>query len=85
MDIFKVIGEKKAVFLLSQLIMTSFYRRLGEKLGIQPGAEMVEAIKARGGEARLTVYPEAGHDSWTQTYENQEVYDWLLSHRRESE
>jgi len=45
MDIFKVIGEKKAVFLLSQLIMTSFYRRLGEKLGIQPGAEMVEAIK----------------------------------------
>jgi len=45
MDIFKVIKGKKAVFLLAQLIMTSFYRRLGEKLGIQPGAEMLEAAR----------------------------------------
>jgi pheromone shutdown-related protein TraB len=45
MDIFKVIRQKKTAFLLAQLIMTSFYRRLGEKLGIQPGAEMIEGIR----------------------------------------
>jgi len=45
MDIFKVIRQKKAAFLLAQLILTSFYRRLGEKLGIQPGAEMREGIR----------------------------------------
>jgi pheromone shutdown-related protein TraB len=45
MDIFKIIREKKAALLLAQLILTSFYRRLGQKLGIQPGAEMLEAIK----------------------------------------
>jgi pheromone shutdown-related protein TraB len=45
MDIFKVIRQKKAVFLLAQLIMTSFYRRLGEKLGVKPGAEMLEGIR----------------------------------------
>jgi len=44
MNIFKVLRQKKAVFLLAQLIMTSFYRRLGEKLGVQPGAEMLEGI-----------------------------------------
>lgn len=44
MDIFKIIRQKKAVFLLAQLIMSSFYRRLGEKLGVQPGAEMLEGI-----------------------------------------
>lgn len=44
MDIYKVVRQKKAVFLLAQLIMTSFYRRLGEKLGIQPGAEMLAGI-----------------------------------------
>ena len=44
MDIFKVIRQRKAVFLLAQLIMSSFYRRLGEKLGVQPGAEMLEGI-----------------------------------------
>ena len=25
--------------------------------------------------------PDVEHDSWTQTYNNDEVYDWLLSHR----
>jgi pheromone shutdown-related protein TraB len=45
MDIFKVVRQKKAVFLLAQLILTSFYRRLGEKLGIQPGAEMLAGIE----------------------------------------
>ncbi len=46
MDIYKVIRERKATFLLAQLILSSFYRRLGEKLGVQPGAEMLEAIHA---------------------------------------
>jgi len=45
MDVFKVIRQKKAAFLLAQLIMTSFYRRLGQRLGIQPGAEMLEGIR----------------------------------------
>lgn len=30
--------------------------------------------------ARLTVYPEAAHDSWTETYQNPQFYEWLLSH-----
>jgi pheromone shutdown-related protein TraB len=45
MDIFKIIRQKKAVFLLAQLILSSFYRRLGEKLGVQPGAEMLEGVR----------------------------------------
>jgi len=45
MNIFKVIKEKKAVFLLAQLILSSFYRRIGDQLGVMPGAEMVEGIQ----------------------------------------
>lgn len=44
MDIFKVIKNKKAVFLMAQLIMSSFYRRLGKQLDVKPGAEMIEGI-----------------------------------------
>jgi len=43
--------------------------------------KMVQAVKRAGGDAKLTVYPEANHDSWTATYDNPELYDWLLSHR----
>lgn len=42
--------------------------------------EMVEALRAAGGNVRFTLYPDAGHDSWTVTYENPELYTWFLSH-----
>lgn len=44
---------------------------------------MVDAQKQHGGQPKLTVYPDAGHDSWTATYDNAEVYEWLLSQRRQ--
>lgn len=44
--------------------------------------EMVDAVREAGGNVRLTVYPEANHDSWTQTYDNPMFYDWLLGERR---
>ncbi len=46
MNIFKVLRERKGVFLFAQLIMTGFYRRLGKKFGVEPGAEMIEGVEA---------------------------------------
>lgn len=43
---------------------------------------MVEMLRARGGDVRFTIYPDAVHDSWTRTYSNPELYDWLLRQRR---
>jgi predicted peptidase len=43
---------------------------------------MIDAIKACGGDARLTVYLYTGHDSWTQAYADPELYRWLLQQRR---
>ncbi len=56
----------------------------GAKDNLVPLAEserMVNALKRAGNEnVKLTVYPEAGHDSWTETYNNQELYEWFLQH-----
>ncbi|BBM86119.1 TraB/GumN family protein [Candidatus Uabimicrobium amorphum] len=41
MDVFQIIKEKKALLLLAQLVMTSFYKQIGEELGVKPGAEMM--------------------------------------------
>jgi hypothetical protein len=30
----------------------------------------------------MTVYPDAGHDAWTRAYATEELYSWLLEHRR---
>ncbi|MDB4985015.1 MAG: phospholipase [Myxococcaceae bacterium] len=45
---------------------------------------MVDALKALEAPIRLTLYPGVGHDSWTRTYENPELYDWMLGQRRVS-
>ena len=41
---------------------------------------MVNALKNFGSEVKLTVYPEANHDSWSETYNNEELYKWFLEH-----
>jgi predicted peptidase len=44
--------------------------------------EMVDALKAIGADVKFTIYPEAYHDAWTETYENPQLYEWLLQHKR---
>lgn len=44
--------------------------------------EMAAALKKSGGDVKLTVYPDLKHDCWTVTYNNPEVYEWLLAHKR---
>jgi predicted peptidase len=43
---------------------------------------MVAAIQKNGGTVKFTLYPDAGHDSWTATYDNPELYEWLLTQHR---
>ncbi len=41
--------------------------------------KMVEAVNRYGGNAKLTIYPENQHDAWSDTYNNYEVFEWMLS------
>jgi predicted peptidase len=52
---------------------------------LEESERMVEALKACGGSVRFTVYPGVGHDSWTQTYDDPELYKWFLQHPRKSQ
>ncbi|HEX5105856.1 MAG TPA: prolyl oligopeptidase family serine peptidase [Pirellulaceae bacterium] len=44
--------------------------------------EMVEALKAAGGQPKYTEYPGVAHDSWTQTYADPTLHEWLFSQRK---
>ncbi len=50
---------------------------------LEESEEMVNAIRKRGGDVKFTIYPNAGHDSWTESYKNQELYDWFLEHPKQ--
>lgn len=60
----------------------AFHGALDDVVPLQRSLEMVQRYQRCGGVARLTVYPDAGHDSWTATYANPELYAWLLAQRR---
>ncbi|EPD51539.1 TraB family protein [Paenisporosarcina sp. HGH0030] len=45
-DIFKVIKDKKATFLLMNLAISSFQNRLAKQFDIKPGQEMIQGIES---------------------------------------
>lgn len=50
-----------------------------------PVGESVKAVRAlreAGGDPRFTIYPYAGHDTWTRTYGDPAFWEWLLAQRR---
>lgn len=49
---------------------------------VEESARLVKALKRQGSDVRFTIYPEAGHDAWTEAYNNPELYQWLLQQRR---
>ena len=46
--------------------------------------KMVDVVNRRGGNAKLTIYPENSHNAWSDTYKNYEVFEFLLSHKNEN-
>ena len=48
-------------------------------------AAMVRAIEQLGGKVRFTIYPDTGHDAWTEAYNDPQLYQWLLQHKRLSQ
>jgi predicted peptidase len=77
-------GKRFLAWRLKQVPIWAFHGAKDRLVPLKESEELVNAIKRQGGNARLTVYPEAGHDSWTKTYNNKEVYDWLLKYRRKT-
>ncbi len=45
MDIVKVVKDGKAPLLMANLILSSFQKRMGDKIGVKPGSEMIMALK----------------------------------------
>ena len=60
----------------------AFHGARDRTVPLEESQRMVDMMGHFGFEAKLTVYPRAGHDSWTEAYNTPGLYKWLLSHRR---
>jgi predicted peptidase len=78
-----VLRDPKRAEVLRSLPVWAFHGAKDPVVKLSESERMVNALKQIGcKEVELTVFPEAGHDSWTEAYNNPKLYDWLLAHSR---
>lgn len=75
-------GNPQDASKLAKLPIWVFHGAKDPVVPIQRSKDMVEALKAAGSNVKFTIYPEAQHDSWTETYNNPEFYQWLSEQKR---
>jgi len=75
-------GAPEKVGGIKHVAVWVFHGAKDDVVPLDKSREMVDALKKCGGSVKFTVYPEAGHDSWTETYDNPELYEWFLRHER---
>ncbi len=77
-------GDPMTARRLAHLPVWVFHGAKDPVVPLSASERMVEVIKKVNGNVKFTVYPEAGHDSWTEAYNDPELYRWLLEQKRAS-
>ncbi len=72
-------GDPEDVQVLRDIPIWAFHGAKDEVVPLSESQKMIDALTEHDIKAKLTVYPEADHDSWTETYDNPEFYKWLYS------
>jgi predicted peptidase len=75
-------GETHWTRSMGKMPVWAFHGAKDKSVPIERMQTMIDALKKNGSEPKFTIYPEAEHDSWTETYNNPALYEWLLSQRR---
>ncbi|HRA89435.1 MAG TPA: alpha/beta hydrolase-fold protein [Planctomycetaceae bacterium] len=75
-------GEPRWAKRFAHLPTWAFHGAKDEGVPLKLSQEMIDAMTKNGGTPKLTIYPDAEHDSWTETYNNPEFYEWLLAQKR---
>ncbi len=73
-------GDPETVCALKDVPVWVFHGAKDPVVPLSESEQMVAALKACGGDVRFTVYPDAEHDSWSETYANPALYEWFLAH-----
>ena len=63
-------GDPRWAEQLKDLPIWVFHGAKDDTVPLSASEEMVRALKAAGGNVQFTVYPSAGNDCWTETYDN---------------
>ncbi len=70
---------------LKNVPVWAFHGTLDDVVNVDESIKMVNAVNKAGGNAKLTVYTECYHDSWTNAFHDPELFRWLLKNENKNE
>lgn len=75
-------GQPLTAQYLKDMPVWAFHGAKDDIVPLKATEDMVNALRNIGNNVKFTVYPEAKHDSWTETYNNKALYEWFLQHQK---
>jgi predicted peptidase len=75
-------GNPLLVQRIKHLPIWVFHGAKDKVVPLSNSTDMVRALRKHGAKPKFTIYPDADHDSWTRTYENPQLYEWMLKFSR---
>jgi predicted peptidase len=80
-----ILASREKPQALKTLPVWAFHGAKDPVVPIEETQRMIDALKKLGvKETKFTIYPEAGHNSWTKSYNDPKLYEWFLEHERKS-
>jgi len=68
---------------IKDIPMWAFHGQLDPVIPIDKAQGVINALINCGGNPTFTKYSDLFHDSWTRTYDNPDIYTWLLTKRKQ--
>ena len=78
-------ADLKKIGRINQLPIWLFHGDEDSVIPVENSLSIYDSLKPINKHVFLTIYKGVGHDSWTETYENEAVYEWLLTYRKKAE
>ena len=70
-------GDTTDIWKLRHTAVWGFHGAKDNNVPLALDQKMISTLQIYNPSAKLTIYPEAEHDSWTETYNNDSLYQWL--------
>ncbi|MGC9455530.1 MAG: prolyl oligopeptidase family serine peptidase [Phycisphaerae bacterium] len=75
-------GDTAEAERIAELPIWAFHGAKDAVVPLELSENMIEAVRAAGGNPALTVYPDEGHAIQSLVYNDDRLYEWFLSNRR---
>jgi predicted peptidase len=76
-------GDVKKADKLTKIPIWCFHGDKDRAVPVARSREMIKAIEKAGGKPKYNEYEGVEHDSWTQTYRDPKVHEWLFAQKKE--